>query len=272
ARAPAAERAQAMQYGGLCGPSGWTRQSMQNSPPQTRQLATASSNRCFSHVLAAMRDPHARGPRPCGLGVLSARGGTVLIARYSLPEMSGLWSDEARLERWLEVEVLAVEAWAAIGRIPEDDAKAVRARAPVVTPELVEAVRRREEVTDHDLAAFVDVIQDAIGPPEASWVHFGLTSSDVVDTALSATLVRSADLLVEAASALVGALRERAFEFQHTPMVGRTHGMHAEPTTFGVKLALWCLQADRDRQRLQAARQAVAVGRSEEHTSELQSR
>src|SRR5438477_8568297 len=175
--------------------------------------------------------------------------------------MSDLFTDQARLARWLEVEVLAVEAWASVGVVPEDDAKAVRERAPAVTPGLVEAVREREKVTDHDVAAFVDVVQAAIGGPAAASVHYGLTSSDVVDTALGATLARAADLLIDASDALVAALKAQALAHRDTPMVGRTHGMHAEPTTFGAKLALWCLQADRDRSRLRAARDAVAVGK-----------
>ncbi len=170
-----------------------------------------------------------------------------MIPRYSLPEMAALFTDEARLDTWLEVELLAVEGWAEVGEIPLDAAAAVRARAPKVTPELVAAVEERERVTDHDVAAFVDVVQGAIGAPEGSWVHYGLTSSDVVDTALCTTLVRAADLLIDASDELVSVLKARAGEFISTPMAGRTHGMHAEPTTFGAKLALWCLQADRDR-------------------------
>jgi adenylosuccinate lyase len=175
--------------------------------------------------------------------------------------MSALFTDEARFALWLEVEVLATEAWATLGVVPEEDAKAVRERAPVVDAGFVAAVSEREQVTDHDVAAFVDVVQRAIGPPAAGWVHYGLTSSDVVDTALSATLVRAADLLIGATTRLVAALKGRAIEHFDTPMAGRTHGMHAEPTTFGVKLAHWCLQADRDRSRLQAARDAIAVGK-----------
>ncbi len=184
-----------------------------------------------------------------------------MIPRYALADMTRLFTDEARLASWLEVELLAVEGWAGIGVVPPDAAATVRARAPRVTPELVAAVSRREEVTNHDVAAFVDVVQDAIGPPEGGWVHYGLTSSDVVDTALCMTLTRAADLLVEDAGALVAVLKRRAEELIDAPMAGRTHGMHAEPTTFGVKLALWCLQADRDRSRLRAARKAVAVGK-----------
>jgi len=184
-----------------------------------------------------------------------------VIPRYSLPEMAALFTDEARFGMWLEVEVLATEAWATLGVVPEEDAKAVRERAPATAAPFVEAVAAREAVIDHDLAAFVDVVQAAIGQPAAGWVHYGLTSSDVVDTALSATLTQAAGLLIQASTRLVAALKRRAVEFRDTPMAGRTHGMHAEPTTFGVKLALYALQADRDRQRLQAARAAVAVGK-----------
>ncbi|HUP71043.1 MAG TPA: adenylosuccinate lyase [Acidimicrobiales bacterium] len=184
-----------------------------------------------------------------------------MIPRYSMPEMAALWTDEARFQRWLEVEVLAVEGWALAGVVPEVEAAAVRERAPVITAETVAAIAEREAITDHDVAAFVDVVQAAIGGPEGNWVHYGLTSSDVVDTALCATLVSAADLLIEASTGLVAALKRRALEFQDTPMVGRTHGVHAEPTTFGAKLALWCLHADRDRRRLIAAREAVRVGK-----------
>ena len=184
-----------------------------------------------------------------------------MIERYSLPEMAALFTDQARLGVWLDVEVLATEAWAALGVVPEADAKAVRERAPDVTPAFVAAVNEREQVTDHDVAAFVDVVQEAIGPPAGNWVHYGLTSSDVVDTALCTTLARAADLLLVASGQLISALKARALEFRDTPMAGRTHGMHAEPTTFGLKLAHWCLQSDRDRSRLRAARDGIAVGK-----------
>jgi len=184
-----------------------------------------------------------------------------VIPRYSLPEMAELFSEVSRLRNWLEVELLAVEGWASIGSIPEADARACRSRAPVVDEAFVAAVAEREKITDHDVAAFVDVVQKSIGMPEGSWIHLGLTSSDVVDTALSATLVAAADLIVSAQSELVKALRDRAVKEAGVPMMGRTHGMHAEPTTFGAKLALWCLQADRDRRRLVAAREQIAVGK-----------
>jgi len=184
-----------------------------------------------------------------------------VIPRYSLPEMAALFTDEARFEKWLEVELLATEARAEFGEIPVEEAVVVRGRAPKVTAGLVADIAERERVTDHDVAAFVDVVQAAIGEPEGSLVHHGLTSSDVVDTALCATLTAATDLLLDASDALVAVLKGRALEFMDTPIAGRTHGMHAEPTTFGAKLALWCLQADRDRQRLRAARKKVAVGK-----------
>ena len=152
-----------------------------------------------------------------------------MIRRYALPEMAELFTDEARLSTWLEVELLAVEAWAKLGVIPPADAEAIRSRASVD----VAAVQERERLTDHDVAAFVDVVQERVGLPAGAWVHHGLTSSDVVDTALSVTLVHAADLLLEALDDLEAAIAARAREFRDTPMAGRTHGVHAEPTTFG---------------------------------------
>ncbi len=201
------------------------------------------------------------GPARGGEAAFRCPCGAVLIPRYSLPEMAVLFSDRSRLALWLEVEVLAVEGWASLGVVPAADAAVVRQRAPLVDDGFVEAVAQREQLIDHDVAAFVDVAQQAIGPPASSWVHYGLTSSDVVDTALCATLVTAADLLIDASRALVASLKRRAMELGDVAMVGRTHGIHAEPTTLGAKLALWCLQADRDCRRLQTARQAVAVGK-----------
>ncbi|HEV8206949.1 MAG TPA: lyase family protein, partial [Acidimicrobiia bacterium] len=180
-----------------------------------------------------------------------------MIPRYALPEMAELFTDEARLATWLEVELLAVEAWAKLGVIPPADAEAIRRRASV-TPA---AVEERERVTDHDVAAFVDVVQESVGFPAGAWVHHGLTSSDVVDTALSVILVRASDLLLDAVDDLERAVAARAREFRDTSMAGRTHGVHAEPTTFGAKLALWALQLRRDRDRLRRARDTIAVGK-----------
>jgi adenylosuccinate lyase len=184
-----------------------------------------------------------------------------VIQRYSRPEMASLFTDEARFGAMLEVELLATEAWAALGVVPAEDAAHARALAPEVTPDVVAAIAERERVTDHDVAAFVDVIASSIGSPSGKWIHYGLTSSDVVDTAQCWVLTRAADVLLSALGALIVTLKARAREFASTPTVGRTHGIHAEPTTFGAKVALWCLQADRDRARLRAARRGIAVGK-----------
>jgi len=184
-----------------------------------------------------------------------------MIPRYSPSAMAALFSDEARFAMWLEVELLATEGWVAVGDVPTDAAALCRERAPEIDAGFVEAVAERERITDHDVAAFVDVVQDAIGQPEGSWIHYGLTSSDVVDTALCATLTRAADLLIAASEALVAACANRARECIDIPVVGRTHGMHAEPTTYGAKFSLWALQANRDLERLRTARDRVAVGK-----------
>lgn len=180
-----------------------------------------------------------------------------MIPRYALEPMASLFADEARYAAWLEVEVLAVEAWAKLGVVPDEDAAAVRDRAGFD----VAAIEARERVTDHDVAAFVDVVQERVGGRAGSWIHYGLTSSDVVDTALSMTLVRAGDLLLDAVDALEAVVATRAREFRDTPIVGRTHGIHAEPTTFGAKLALWALALRRDRRRLERARAGIAVGK-----------
>jgi adenylosuccinate lyase len=182
-----------------------------------------------------------------------------MIPRYALPEMERIFADESRYGRWLEIELLATEAWSALGVVPGDDAVACRAGAPETDAEFARAVLEREVVTDHDVAAFVDVVQARIGFPAGGWIHYGLTSSDVVDTAWCWMLRDAADLLLEAQDALVAELKRLALEHRDTVMIGRTHGVHAVSTTFGAKVALWCLQADRDRARVRAARDAVAV-------------
>jgi len=182
-----------------------------------------------------------------------------MIPRYTMPEMAAVFSDTARFGRYLEIELLATEAHVALGVVPAADAATCRDRAPQVDDAFVAAVEDREKITDHDVAAFVDVVQNAIGTPAGAWIHYGLTSSDVVDTAWCWMLRDACDLLLEAADGLVAALVRMAREHRHTVMIGRTHGIHAEPTTFGAKVALWALQVDRDRTRLRAARDTVAV-------------
>ncbi len=186
-----------------------------------------------------------------------------MIPRYSTPEMTEVWSDTSKWARYLEVELLATEAHAEIGVVPADDAAACRTHAPVADDAFVAAILERETVTDHDVAAFVDVVQGAIaagGAAEAGkWIHYGLTSSDVGDTVLCWQMTDAADLLIEESGTLLDTLVELAREHRDTVMIGRTHGVHAEPTTFGAKVALWALQVERDRTRLRAARDTVAV-------------
>lgn len=184
-----------------------------------------------------------------------------MIRRYSLSEIAEVFSETARMEALLEVEVLAVEAWAKLGKIPQEHANVVRDKKPTIDAKFIQEVDAREAITNHDLAAFVDVVQSRIGAPEGNWVHYGLTSSDVVDTAQCLQLTKASNLLIEAANDFIAVLKRRALEFRDTAMVGRTHGMHAEPTTFGSKLALWALQMDRDRTRLMRARETIAVGK-----------
>ncbi len=184
-----------------------------------------------------------------------------MIPRYSPEDMAALFSDAARFALWLEVELLATEAQAALGVVPAEDAATCRAKAPVVDDVFVAEVFEREKVTDHDAAAFVDVVQERIGAPAGSYIHYGLTSSDVVDTALCATLTRPPTSCSPTSMRSSPRSRRGRSSCCDVPVAGRTHGMHAEPTTFGAKFALWALQADRDRRRLRAAREAVAVGK-----------
>src|SRR5688572_23683111 len=143
--------------------------------------------------------------------------------------MAELFSEYARWETLLEVEVLATEARAKLGEVPSEHSVLCRERMPRIDDEFIADVDAREAVTDHDLAAFVDVVQERIGAPAGNWIHYGLTSTDVVDTAQCATLTKAADLLIAASDDFVAVLKRRALEFRDTPCVGRTHGVHAEP-------------------------------------------
>jgi adenylosuccinate lyase len=174
-----------------------------------------------------------------------------MIARYTRPQMGSLWTDEARMEAWRRVEVAAAEA---LDGPTEDDLVAIRAARFSV-----QAVREREAVTDHDVAAFVDVLSADAGPA-GRWIHFGLTSSDVLDTALALQLRAAGEVIVPAARELARALAERAREHVDTVCVGRTHGVHAEPTTFGIKLAGFATEAARNAERLERAFAQVSVG------------
>ena len=184
-----------------------------------------------------------------------------MIPRYSPRDVAALFSDENRFDTMLEVELLAAEGLASIGALPADEVARLRPRRPEVDAAFVAAVDEREQVTNHDTAAFVDVVQAAIGMPEGAWVHYGLTSSDVVDTALCHTLAQAMDIVVNEATRLRDALTRRAVATIDVAITGRTHGMHAEPTTYGAKFSLWALQVDRDLERAKRARTAIAVGK-----------
>jgi adenylosuccinate lyase len=179
-----------------------------------------------------------------------------MLARYSRPEMARIWSDENRFGAWLRVEIAATEVLAERGEVPRDALEAIRAKARFDVTRIAEIERE----VQHDVIAFVSNVAENVGP-EGRWLHYGLTSSDVVDTALSLLMREACDLLLDDVAALLEALKARALEHKHTPCIGRTHGVHAEPTTFGLKLALWHAQLERDQQRLRRAREAVAVGK-----------
>jgi len=178
-----------------------------------------------------------------------------VIERYTRPEIGAVWSEDHKLASWLEVELAVVDTLAERGEVPAGDAAAVRERATFT----VEAVRERERVTDHDVAAFVDVVAASVGEA-GRWVHHGLTSSDVLDTALALQLRAVGEICLAGALAYRDALAERACEHRGTLCVGRTHGVHAEPTTFGVKLAGLAFEAQRNLDRLERAFAGVAVG------------
>ena len=184
-----------------------------------------------------------------------------MIPRYSPPDVAELFSDENRFSTMLDVELLVAEAMAERGVLERRDVAAMYERRPVVDAAFVADVAERELVTHHDTAAFVDVVQSRIGMPEAAGVHYGLTSSDVVDTALCRVLTSAVDIVLRDATALRDALTRRAVETIDWPITGRTHGMAAEPTTYGAKFALFALAVQRDLERAHEARRAIAVGK-----------
>ena len=179
-----------------------------------------------------------------------------MIERYTRPEMGAVWDEEAKLRIWLEIELLALEALARRGEVPANVPATLRTQATV------DAARMRaiEREVGHDVIAFVSSVTERCGP-EGRYMHLGLTSSDVLDTALAVQLVRAADLLIAGAVGLRDAIRVQAEQYRGTPMVGRTHGIHAEPITFGLKLAGWAAEMQRNVERLRAARDAVRFGK-----------
>jgi adenylosuccinate lyase len=179
-----------------------------------------------------------------------------MIERYTLPEMGALWSEENRFQKWLEVELAVCEVHAQMGTIPREALEQIKSRASFS----VARINEIEKTTNHDVIAFTTNLAENIG--EASrFVHYGLTSSDVVDTANALLLRDACDLLLKKIDSFLEVLKTRALEFRHTPQVGRTHGIHAEPTSFGLTFALWYDEMRRNRKRLEQARETVAVGK-----------
>jgi len=179
-----------------------------------------------------------------------------MIPRYTSPEMGRIWSDQRKYDTWLQVEIAAVDAMARAGIVPAEAAREIRERAAFD----IARIEQIEQVTQHDVIAFTTAVAEHVGPA-ARWLHFGLTSSDVIDTAQALQMREGCDVLLKDLDGLMQAVRVRAEEHRRTPMIGRTHGVHAEPMTFGLKLALWYAELTRDVTRLRHARESIAVGK-----------
>jgi adenylosuccinate lyase len=179
-----------------------------------------------------------------------------MIRRYTHPEMGRIWSDQRKYETWLQVEVAAAEAMARAGIVPAEAARDIRERGAFDIAR-IEAI---EETTQHDVIAFTTAVGEHVGP-SARWLHFGMTSSDVIDTAQALQMREACDLILKGVEGLMRAVQVRAEEHRRTPMIGRTHGVHAEPMTFGLKLALWYAELARDVVRIRQARQVISVGK-----------
>ena len=179
-----------------------------------------------------------------------------MIDRYTRPEMGAIWTEENRFNAWLEVEILACEAWAELGEIPKEDVQRLRQNASFK----IERIKEIEAETRHDVVAFTRAVSETLGE-ERKWVHYGLTSTDVVDTALSYVLKQANEILLKDIENFIEILRNKAIEHKYTVMMGRTHGVHAEPTTFGLKLALWHEEMKRNLERFKQAAEGIAVGK-----------
>ena len=179
-----------------------------------------------------------------------------MIARYTRPEMGAIWTDENRYQAWLEVEILACEAWSELGEIPKEDVAKIRENATFNIDRILEI----EKQTRHDVVAFTRAVSESLGE-ERKWVHYGLTSTDVVDTALSYQLKQANEILRKDIHNFIDIIAEKAKEHKYTVMMGRTHGVHAEPTTFGLKLALWYEEMKRNLQRFEAAAKTIETGK-----------
>lgn len=179
-----------------------------------------------------------------------------MIDRYSREEMANIWTDQNRYEAWLEVEILACEAWSELGHIPKEDVKKIRQNAKVD----VKRAQEIEQETRHDVVAFTRQVSETLGD-ERKWVHYGLTSTDVVDTALSYVIKQANEIIEKDIERFIKVLEEKAKNYKYTLMMGRTHGVHAEPTTFGVKMALWYTEMKRNLKRFKEVRKEIEVGK-----------
>jgi adenylosuccinate lyase len=178
-----------------------------------------------------------------------------MIERYSRPQMKRVWSDENKFDKWLQVEIAACEAWAELGVVPQSALPAIR-KAKVDLKRMNEILK----VTHHDVTAFLEAVGETVGE-DSRFIHFGMTSSDVMDTALSLQMVEAADILLQDMKDLIAILSSQAVKYKYTPMIGRTHGVHAEPISFGLKLAIWVEEMKRDLKRLEEAKSVIAVGK-----------
>src|SRR6516164_5617053 len=176
-----------------------------------------------------------------------------MIQRYSRPAMREIWSEQRKLEIWLQIELLAAEALSGAGLVPKRDLAQMKARAAFS----IERCKELERTLNHDVVAFTTNVAENIGAPANRWLHFGLTSSDIIDTAFAVQMVQSADILIQDVKELRKAIKKKAGQYQMTPMIGRSHGIHAEPTTFGLKMALMHDEFGRALQRLEAARKTA---------------
>ncbi len=179
-----------------------------------------------------------------------------MIPRYTREEMGSLWTDEAKFSAWLEVEIAICEGWNRLGVVPDEDLKEIREKAAVD----VDRINELEKTTRHDVIAFVSAVGETVGP-SARFIHLGVTSSDILDTAFAVMLKRAATLILEDIDAIMAVLKRRAYEFKDTPQMGRSHGIHAEPITFGLKLALWYAEMGRNRKRFREAVADISVGK-----------
>ncbi|MBS7345389.1 MAG: adenylosuccinate lyase [Caryophanon sp.] len=179
-----------------------------------------------------------------------------MIERYTRPEMGAIWTEQNRYQAWLEVEILACEAWAELGEIPKEDVKLIRENASFD----IDRILQIEQETRHDVVAFTRAVSETLGE-ERKWVHYGLTSTDVVDTALSYLIKQANDILRKDIQNFIDIIEARAKEHKYTVMMGRTHGVHAEPTTFGLKLALWREEMLRNQERFEAAAKVIETGK-----------